>query len=251
MSGKKSGAESERKWKMPLPGAGAGSKGTDGGKRKRDRRASGGAVGGAALTGEMQVMFDSLEVKIGKRVCGAREGIEEAIRVHADRGAERVGGAMKGMLESVEKLARDWKDAISAVSAEDTEEIEEGQDGKSRKKTKTESRAAALMKVINEFAGRVQTLHSDVARAREAQRKSVSVAAVVCVVLAAPVLFGIGLVVQQELALLPEPERREEVGPVAEWRSYVWERYGEAIVECEKKAVETGAPVPCELRMFP
>ena len=247
MSGKKSGAESERKWKMPLPGAGAGSKGTDGGKRKRERRASGGAVGGAALTGEMQAMFDSLEVKIGKRVSGAREGIEEAIRVHVDQGAAGLGGAMKTMLESVEKLARDWKEAISAVSAEDTEEVEEGQDGKSGKKTKTENRAAALKKVIDEFAGRVRTLHSDVKRAHEAQRKSVSVAAVVCVLLAAPVLLGIGLVVQQELGLLPEPERVEEQDETGGWRSYVWAKYGQAIIECEREAENRGAALVCEL----
>ena len=57
--------------------------------------------------------------------------------------------------------------------------------------------------MIEEFAGRVQTLHSDVARAREVQRKSVAVAAVVCVVLAAPVLFGLGLAAQHQLVLLP------------------------------------------------
>ena len=245
MSGKKSAVGSTEQWEMDLPLEGAGS------KRKRERRASGGGAARPAPGGEMRRVIKELGKELGKKIEAGQEAMEDAIRVHVDRGTTELGGAMKTMLESVEKLARDWNAALSAVPAADTEEVVEGQDGKSGKRTKTESRAAALKKVIDEFAGRVRTLHEDVGRAREAQRKSVAVAAVVCTLLAAPLLFGIGLVVQQELGVLPEPERVVEREPDVEWRNYVWERYGQEIIECERQAVGSGREVACDLRMFP
>lgn len=251
MSGKKRAAGSTDQWEMDLPVEGAGSKGTDGGKRKRGRRRSSGGVGTAAQSGEMRAMLHEFADVIGGKITDAREGMEDAIRCHVQEGTAASGGAMKGIMESVEKLARDWKEALSEAWDEEEKGGEEGEDGKSGKKTKTVSRAAALKKVIDEFAGRVRTLHEDVGRARKAQRKSVVVAAVVCTLLAAPVLLGIGLVAQHQLALLPEPEPVVEVDKDAEWVTYVWKRYGAQIIECEKQAVASGREVACDLRMVP
>lgn len=252
MSGKKSGVGSTQQWEMDLSDEGRDSGAPGGGKRKRGGRKAGGGRGRASsreeIEGVVRPYFDGL----GKKIALAEQGLEDAFRSHIERSVAPPGGVLKEMLASVEQMAKEWKEAsTSGAPAEGGGDAKGAKDAKDAKDTKEKSRATELVEVIEEFAGRVRTLHEDIGRARDAQRKSVAVAAAVCVLLAAPVLFGIGLAAQHQLALLPEPERQAEPDPTGGWRAYVWDRYGEEIVGCERNAVDTGVPVTCELRMTP
>ena len=167
-------------------------------------------------------MLEAQTKAVARQVAGAQQGIQEVLV----RGLKRGGGSdgvkgdgLEAIEAGMEALAKDVKEAVDARAA-----IGGG--------------SAA---VFEQFDDRVRVLQDDLERARRAQRQSAGLAVGLVVLFMAPVLLGVGLAAQQQLSVLPEPD------PTGGWRSYVWDRYGEDIIACERTADQAGAVVRCEL----
>ena len=65
------------------------------------------------------------------------------------------------------------------------------------------------------------------------------------VLLAVLLCLGGGVWLQSEHGLLPAHD------PTAGWRDYVWQRYGSAVLDCERKAREVNRQVDCRLPVEP
>ena len=98
-----------------------------------------------------------------------------------------------------------------------------------------------LGKVAERIENHVRVCVADFHRWQETARRATGRLAVALAVAAPPVLFSLGMVVQQSWELLPRHD------PTGGWKDYVWERYGGRLVDCTRRAEERGGSLVCEI----
>ena len=231
MSGDREEGSAPRQWGMNRKSAGGEGSGGDGESAERGKGKADRGTLGPPSTVEMEAMLARQTDILVRSQGELKAGLENGVKVALGRSERGAGGGLKAIEAGIASLAKDLKDAQGEAGAESGAE---------------EVRAAAAA-VFAEFDGRVRTLQEDFARAAKARRRSGQAAGILAVTLLLPVCFGLGLAAQHQLALQPQAEEAVQADETGGWRSYVWERYGEAIIECEREAENRGAALVCEL----
>ena len=59
--------------------------------------------------------------------------------------------------------------------------------------------------------------------------------------IAVPAFLMVGVLVEQQYQVVPLPD------PTSGWRGYIWDNYGNEIVDCTREAARTNKVVKCSL----
>ena len=151
----------------------------------------------------------------------ATERDVKALQALIDRVAARIGSENKAAVNEAKDMLARVVESLASVTERVDHEVE-----------RVELTAKGL-----EEGMRVHIADFD--RWHEANRRSWQWLAIVGAALAVPVLFGFGVLVEQQFEIVGVED------PTGGWRDHIWENYGRALVDCATEAVRRDAEVSC------